>query len=201
MALYNILTNRTSVNTLKTVYDNEILEKKGYSIKLSDINHKLNSEVPNSAIMILEQEGLINKDEVDNDTVLSITNKGKEFIEVFDQLVELFEEKKKSDNKIEGKKNFQVKYELTNQEKRILMLTYRISKEAGMQFIELKSLVTELYPYDDYKKKISGVSRYISKLEELKLMERKKQNRKSMIKVTENGFKTIKQQYLKHLTI
>jgi len=192
MRLHHLLTDRIAIRILKLLYDLETQKKGVYTMKLSDakISLKLNSS-PENSITILSTMGLIGVDAVNGDHIMSITNKGKEFIEIFDQLIELFLAKDQKGKKVS------VKYELTAQEKRILVLTYRISKEIGRDFVALKTLVEELYPNQDNK--TGAVSRYISRLEEIKLMERKKEGRNSYVKVTDKGFRTIREQYLNGL--
>lgn len=190
MNLYRLLTDRNAVRILKILYDNELQNKGSYTMKLSLAKKKLGLMFsPKKSVNKLSSLGLVGVDSVNGDYIMSMTNKGKEFIEVFDQLVELFSAKKERDEK-----KVRVRYELTAQEKRIMVLTYRIGKEIGRDFVALKTLVEELYPHQ--KNKTSTVSRYISRLEELRLMERKKEGRNIYVRVTEKGFRTIKQQYL-----
>lgn len=217
MSLYDLLSSRQAVNMLKMLYDKEVVEKASYSMNLSDIkknmpavfgdNMPLNgnnfNSAANSAVVILKYGELITVDDLDNDFALSITNKGKEFIELFDQLIELFNPDADI-RRNNSKKHIAVKYDLTQQEKKILALCYKMSKESGMEYTSLKELASELFP-ENYKKKLSVVARDINKLKELNLMARddgrsssgKTKNKKTMIKVTDKGFKTIKEQYLK----
>jgi len=195
MRLHHLMQDRTAIRILKMLYDNEAA-KKGYSMRLSYAKNRLGMTLsPGKSVETLSRFGLVGIDNVGNDMVMSITNRGKEFIEVFDQLIELFAAKKPS---YAGK--VKVRYELTGQEKRIIVMAYKIGKEIGRDFIALKTLVEELYPLQQNQaNKTSAVSRYISKLEELRLMERKKEGRNTYIRVTENGLKTIKEQYLNGL--
>lgn len=194
MKLHLLLKDRTAVRVLKMLYDQETA-KKGYTLRLSYARNRLGMVLsPGESVDRLSRMGLVGIDKVDDDLVMSITDKGKEFIEVFDQLVEIFNGKKREEKKIS------VRYELTMQEKRIIVLSYKISRELGREFIALKTLVEELYPNEQNQvNKTSTVSRYISRLEELRLMEKKKEGRNSYVKVTEMGLKTIKEQYLNGL--
>ena len=115
----------------------------------------------------------------------------------FDQLVDMFRPEEAVIKPIE--KKVHIKYELTNIEKKILVMTQKIIKETGKESVALRTVTEELYPYEDYKRKTSTVSRNVSKLEEINLMERMKEGRRTYIKVTEKGLKTIKAQYLKEL--
>ncbi|MBU0536751.1 MAG: hypothetical protein KKE20_07320 [Nanoarchaeota archaeon] len=193
MKLHPLIIDRDAINILKVIYDHEVIQKNSYTLKLSDARSRTSINGTGvAAAEKLSSYNLIALDAVDNDHIMSITNKGKEFIEVFDQLVELFQPKQK------GQQSVSIKYELTNQEKKILVLTYKISKESGSDFVSLKMLVEELYPINQGGKS-GAVSRYVSKLEEIGLMQKKKEGRKIFVSVTEKGFKTIRQQYLKGL--
>ena len=194
MLFRSLLTDRVSINILKVLYDHEVREKASYSTKLSEVKQRLSMPIALLPLQKLSSMELITMDLVEGEHILSITTKGKEFMEIFDQLVELFHPQDKPEQK-----SVRVKYELTSQEKRILILAYKMSKESGVSFIPLKALVTELHPHKDYRTKMSTVSRYVTKLEELQLMERKKEDRATLVKVTDKGFKTIKEQYLKGL--
>lgn len=193
MKLHSLLTDRIAVRLLKLLYDQEAQKKGSYTIKLSMAKKKLGiPAAPAKSVEHLCSLGLAVVDSVDGDCIVSITNKGKEFIDVFDQLVELFMSKEQKDSR-----KVRVRYELTAQEKRIMVLTYRVSKELGRDFIALKTLVEELYPAQ--KNKTGTVSRYVSRLEELRLMEKKKDGRNSYVRVTEKGFRIIREQYLNGL--
>lgn len=200
MKLHRILKDRTAIRILKMLYDQEAM-KKGYAMKLSYAKNRLGMVLsPGSSVELLSKFSLVGIDHVGNDMVMSITNKGKEFIEIFDQLVEIFAGKEGKEGKAAFADKVKVRYELTMQEKRIIVLCYKISKEIGRDFVALKTLVEELYPNQlNQTNKTSTVSRYISRLEEIKLMEKKKEGRNSYVKVTEKGLKTIKEQYLNGL--
>ena len=193
MKLYPLLNDRNSINILKILYDNETKNKNSYTLKLSDVKKAIGlSSYPKESALLLSTYGLIALDYVDNDYIVSITNKGKEFIEIFDQLADLFRPK------TVGEKSVSIRYELTGQEKRILVMAYKISKETGRDFIPLHLIVQEIYPYNQ-QGKASTVSRYVSRLGEIKLMEKRKEGRNTLVSVTEQGFKTIREQYLKGL--
>lgn len=196
MTLYGLLSNRIAINVLKTVYMHEVREKASHTTSLHVIKKRLPIEVGIDDLNLLVECELVTMDLVEGEHILSITQKGKEFIEVFDQLIEVYEGKEKS-----PAKSVKVKYELTSQEKRILVLTYKMLKESGAEYIPLKNLVEEMYPREDYSTKISSVSRYVSRLEDIYLMQRKKEGRKSLVRVTDKGFRIIKEQYLKGLMV
>ena len=136
MGLYELLTDRAAINVLKALYDHEVREKASYSTKLSLIKQRVGVPVSLPSLQRLVGLELITMDLVEGEHILSLTNKGKEFIEVFDQLVELFMPHAK-----EEQKGVRVKYELTSQEKRILILAYKMSKESGVAVIPFKTLL------------------------------------------------------------
>src|SRR3989344_3396092 len=170
MKLHHLLKDRTAIRILKMLYDQEAM-KKGYTMRLSYAKNRLGILLsPGSSAELLGEKGLVGIVHVDNDMVMSIINKGKEFIEVFDQLIELFAAKDGKEGKAAFADKVKVRYELTMQEKRIIVLCYKISREIGREFIAMKTLVEELYPnLPSQANKTSTVSRYVSRLEELKL--------------------------------
>jgi CTP-dependent riboflavin kinase len=192
MSLHRLLTDRIAVRVLKTLYDEEIAKKSSYTLKLEEISKKLGLEhIPDNSVANLDDNKLINLEMVEDQPILSISQKGKHFIEIFDQLVELF-----NAENLQPKNNVSIKYELTNLEKRILVLTLKIGKEIGPENVSLKLLTMEIFPHEVYEKKLSTVSRYVKKLEELKLVERRKEGRLSYVKLTEKAFRIIKEQFL-----
>lgn len=196
MKLHDFLQDRASICVLKALYDLEVVEKVAYTSKLSEIKQKLNFEnISLNSINNLVTISLITAENVNGEQIMSITEKGKQFIEIFDQLVDLFKPKvvEVVPNKVS------IKFELTTLEKKILVIGYKISSEIGREWIPLKTLTQELYPYETYERKASLVSRYVAKLQEINLAEKKKKGRETFIKITDKGFRTIKEQYLKGL--
>lgn len=196
MKLYEFLNDRAAICVLKELYELEVIKKASYTSKLSEIKNKLNfSEIGLNSINNLIKKGLITSENVNGERIMSITEKGKHFIEIFDQLVELFNPKP-----IEVvPKKVSIKFELTQLEKKILVIGYKISSEIGRDWVPLKTLTQELYPYEAYERKASQVSRYVARLQELNLAEKKKKGRETLIKITDKGFRTIKEQYLRGL--
>jgi len=192
MNLHKLLTDRPAINILKVLHDYEASNKNAYTMKLSDVCSRLNFGDIDSSVLLLAENGLIGMDTVSSEKILSISQKGKDFIKIFDQLVELSKKEKSEPQH----KTVRLVYELTILEKKILVMAAKISKEIGMNPVAVKTLTQELYPYEAYEKKVSTVSRYISKLEELKLVERRKEGRESYVTVTKTGFRTIKEQLL-----
>ncbi|MFC1691386.1 hypothetical protein ACFL0W_04355 [Nanoarchaeota archaeon] len=195
MQLHTLLNDRTAVCALKKVYDHEVIEKSSYTTKQSFIEESIGMTNISDSLANLEKFGLVSSEKVEGELILSITEKGRHFIEIFDQLVELFSSKPV---KIVSQ-SVKVKYELTDLEKKILVFASKISKESGKEFILLRTLTQEIYPYQQVSRKISTISRYVKQLEQLNLLERKKKGRETIIKVTDNGDRIIKQQYLKEI--
>jgi predicted transcriptional regulator len=138
----------------------------------------------------LEEAELISAEQGGNgELVLSITQKGKDFIDQFDRLIAVMQGKK------EEKKAFQVEYNLTPLEQRMLVMCAKIKSESG-GIVPLKMLTQEVYPYKDPSAKTGSVSKYAKKLEELNLLERVKRNNRTFFDVTESGERVIKEQFL-----
>ncbi len=190
MGLYHLLRDRQAINILKVLYDNETISKK-YTLNLSIICKKLDINDTEGSVLRLVENELITTDTVDDDKVLSISNKGKELIEAFDHMIEVLEGKKTRP------KSVHVRYELTTQEKKVLVLSHQIAKEIGAEHVAVKALVMEMYPHHDYNTRIGIVSKNIKRLEELNLMETMKQNETTYLKVTDKGVKTITEQHLR----
>ena len=196
MGLFDILKDRGSVNILKQLYNQEVVLKTGYTMKISDIQRKIQFQNMTDSADILAKNGLISLEIVEKEHIVSITEKGKHFIEVFDQLVDLFNVSKIS-GKPEGK-SVKIKYNLVEIEKKIMVMVYKITKETG-RGVDLKTLTSEIYPYHDYKTRVGTVSRYVNKLSDLKLIDKAKDGRSSTMKLTNTGFKVMNEQFLKVL--
>jgi len=193
MSLYDLLTDRGAVNVLKVLYVQEVEKSGSYTMKLAEVKSEVGfSFKTDESLSILSEIGLIVVDDGENDKLLSITEKGKEFIGIFDQLKEVFDGKKKQESKIA------LKYELTPLERKILVFCLKIGKEVGSEYVSLKSLAEEVYPT---KANNSTVSRYANKLCELNLLDKKKEGRNSYYKVTDKGKKTVKEQFLQELLV
>ncbi len=193
MRIYDLLTDKGAINILKLLYVQEVEKQGSFTMKLSQIKAELpfSFESKESLFKLVETR-LIVLDEVPEDKLLSITEKGKEFIGIFDQLKDVFEEKKRQESRIS------LKYELTPLERRILVICLKVSKEVGSKYVSLKSLSEEVYPKNANS---SAVSRYANRLCELNLLEKKKEGRNSYYRVTEQGKKTVKEQFLHELLV
>ena len=188
MRLYTLLRDRASINILKILYDNEFGDAKKHTMLYSEMKGALAVDEGSSTMDNLEKAGLVSSEKTEGgELVLSITQKGKDFVENFDRLLEVMAEKKQE------QKAYKVEYNLTPMEQRILILCARIKSESGA-IVPLKILTQEVYPYKEPSSKTGSVSKYAKKLEELNLLERVKRNNRVFFDVTESGERVIKEQ-------
>jgi len=182
--LYDVLSSRACVNLLKILYDNEVLRKNSYSLKKSEILQSIRDKgAVDSAIITLAYEALILKEEAEGELHISITEKGKKFIALFDQLIALIKEEE-----VISAPKVEIKYDLTDAEKRILLTLYQMQKETGKE-ISLSDLARELHPYEDYEKKKTKISNILTRLQEMNLAEKTKKERVVYASVTQSGEK------------
>jgi predicted transcriptional regulator len=190
MQLYPLLRDRASINILKILYDNEYVEKKSHTLLHSEVIAKLAVAEKDETLANLQDALLISAEKNNSgEEVLSLTKKGKEFVEQFDKLRQVMEGKKQES------KAYDVKYGLTAMEQRILLMCAKIKSETK-RMVPLQTLTQEVYPYQDVSKKSGSVSKYAKKLEELNLLKRVKMNNRTMLDVTESGERVIKEQFL-----
>ncbi len=189
MHLHTLLKDRASINILKILYDNEAQQKR-YTMSYVDMKDRL--AVPETPFTIpnLEKAELITTEKSEaGQLYLSITQKGKEFITQFDKIVAIMHGKK------EEPKAYQVEYNLTQMEQRILVLCSKIKSETGSR-VPLKTLTQEVYPYTEPSSRSGTVSKYAKKLEELNLIERKKKSNRTFFDITDTGERVIKEQFM-----
>ncbi|HME87489.1 MAG TPA: hypothetical protein VKE88_03690 [Candidatus Nanoarchaeia archaeon] len=142
MSLYEILVNRQCVWVLKELYEAEVVNKRAYTIRSSYLKKFLKLSNPEKFILILEKNGLIHVDDVSNDIVISLSQKGKDFFKLFDKLKVLTE----SQIKIIEEKHPSIEYQLTEEERKALFTVHKITQEVGPD-LPIKSLITE----DEYE--------------------------------------------------
>lgn len=195
MSLYRFLSDRDAVNLLKFLYQKEVVERVSYVYKLSAARNETGCRIRKHTITALRKGELITTDEAEREVYLSITAKGKEIIEIFDSLVDVYH----GMGQHPGHSGVHVHYELSNQEKRVLLAATKIAKGNNHTHIPLKTLTQELYPHEEPSRRISLVSRYADKLAELNLVHKKREDNKTMIAVTDKGYKAIKKEYLKDI--
>ncbi len=196
MSLRDILTDKNSINILKALFDKEVVLKEKLTADLDYIKKKAtlfgNEDI---SLDILNKEGLILMDNIKGKVNLAITDKGKQFLLVFDQLVRL------THKKVEPKKqeSFKIEFNLTKMEKKLLIIVYKMNKESGGKSIPLQVLAEEIYPGESIKNKSSTVSSYVGKLCSLQLLLKEKHGRETLINITERGEKTIKDQMVEEI--
>ncbi len=196
MALYDILANRPCIWILKQLYDQETAEKKVYTMNLSKIGEKTGlKEKAARFVLILSENKLVHIDDVENDKVICLTQKGKDFFKQFERLKIVFEGKEE----IMQKKMVRIEYDLTELEKRTLIMAYRMGKETG-GLISVKDLIKEMYPYENNSKKTAPVSKNIAKLVKLNLLSKTKIMKENFISLTDAGKRTIKEQLIEMLS-
>ncbi len=178
--LSDILTNKTAVRILKVIVENEI-QNRAYSMQLDTLSLRFTKDLK-KAVLLLADHKLLLIDE----SAISVTEKGKEFIVHIDALKQILEQKK-------SEKKLQIIYDLTDLEKKILVILSKMEREEGTP-IALKNLMQELYPYDAGVHKSTLLSRYVSKLESINLLEKEKQGRDILLKLTQIGKRVVKEQ-------
>ena len=198
MRLRDLLTDFAAINVLKFLFDMESKNNSIYSTKLSNIQQKFNNfkNIENS-IDILKNCELINLDSLEEDKIISISAKGKHFIDNFDKLVQITEKKNDLKNK-KINKSFQIKYHLTPKEKKIMIVLFKLSKELGDKSVPLQDLTREIYPTNT-ESHLQNIARYVSKLAKLNLIEKTKAKTQTLLKLTPTGERTIKEQLVESL--
>lgn len=186
-----VLLHRPAVNILKMVYDHEVTHKNQYTLNLSTIQKiLLLVDPPTSALMLLSAAELITTDAVPRDVVLSITHKGTEFIEAFDQLKEIYE----GDEKPAAVPA--IRYNLTLQEKKALGALAKITSLSTTPTTSIKTLAR------DVRAKTSTLLRTLGKLEQLNLVKKEfkqhKRKKQLCVSLTDKGSRTVKEQYLEN---
>ncbi|MFC1742070.1 hypothetical protein ACFL3V_06040 [Nanoarchaeota archaeon] len=188
MKLYTLLRDRASINILKILYDNEVVGGK-YSMKYSELKGKLGFSGRSTLENLELVEMIAQETNGGGKTVLSITAKGKEFVDHFDKLIAVFEGRK------EEQKAFTVEYDLTQSEQRLLVLCSKVKSETG-GVVELQALTHEVYPYKDPAKVSGVVAKNAKKLEELNLFVRHEKKNGVFFDITESGERVVKEQLL-----
>ncbi len=183
--LYDLLTSRPAINILKKLSDKD--KDKKYAIKIRELagDYKKAEE----AVKLLSERGLVYVE----DGLLSISEKGKKFIDIFDQLVDLSSQKEKK-----RETNVEIRYDLSDFEKKTLFMLLRLQQETNRP-VSLTTLSRELFPYENYEQKKTRVSRQLNKLEHLNLV-RKIKKREVMAEVTDTGTKVVKRQLVTEIS-
>lgn len=127
MGLYDILVNRPCIWILKELYEAEVVNKKVYTIRVSDLKKVLKTNVIHY-VEILSKNDLLYVDDISKDTVISLNQKGKDFFKLFDKLKVLTESQVKI---VESKPFAKIEYDLSETEKKALFAVYKITQVVG----------------------------------------------------------------------
>lgn len=138
MPLYEILVNKPCILILKELYEAEVVSKKAYSIKVSELSRQLNIDARRYA-WLLQRNDLLHADNIGDDKVISLNQKGKDFFRLFDKLKVLTESQVKV---IEDNPMANVEYDLTDKEKKALFAVYKITQEIGNE-LPINALIVE----------------------------------------------------------
>ena len=188
MRLYELLQDRAAINVLKALYDTEV-EQRSYSINMAVLQQRFSAfgSIP-AATQRLLSTGLVGADEVNGDVVVSITARGKRFIEIFDQLSAALNGRPKPPN------GMALQYELVPIERQMLALAERIPQQNGKR-ASLHTIAKELYPQEIPAKKIALLKRHADQLQQLGLAQCSQVARNFFVTVTENGRRALESPY------
>lgn len=170
--LYDILSNRECVNLLKFFSESE------------DVVSLSKKKVSDKALNVLFNHDLIHM-ESGEEILVSISLKGRNFIKLFDELVEI------TSNTSSKSTKMRVEYHLTDREKSVLLT---ISK--SLFEVELEKLYKIMKKKGQYKLKKS-FSKDVKLLEELNLVKVDKK----LVYLTEVGKKVITHEVLKEYNL
>ena len=178
MRLYELLQDRAAINMLKLLSERDL--QKSYAVKLAEMQRQFPMfSVPAAAQRLIQAE-LVGADAVNNDAVLAITEKGKRFISVFDQLVAVA-----NGQKMEKKTNgMRIQYELTMLERQMLHAVKKVAE--GKTAVSIHAIARNLYPTEPGKN--VGILRQQSKqLAELGLLHSRQIGKNVLVQITTQG--------------
>ncbi len=138
MTLYEILVNKACIWILKELYEAEVVSRKAYSVKVSELDKQLKID-SRRYVWVLQKNGLLHTDNIGDDKVISLNSKGKDFFKLFDKLKVLTESQVKI---FEDKPVAKVEYDLTSNEKKALFSLYKITKDIGPD-LPINALIVE----------------------------------------------------------
>lgn len=186
MSLYEILVNKPCIWVLKELYEAEVVNKKVYTIRASDLKKYVGVPEPAKYIIILEKEGLVHVDDVSKDVVVSLSQKGKDFFKLFDKMKVLVESKVK----VIEEPIARIEYGLNESEKKALFTVHKITQEVGNE-LPINALIV-----DDPEQEAA-----YDKLQKLNLIARIKNPKgKGMtITLTQSGKKIVQQEMSERL--
>jgi len=188
--LFEVLKDRIGVNMLKILYDNEYVLKTSHTVPLYRINAALSNTVTLSNILRMESISLLTAEKIEDTFILSITTKGKKFIEQLSVLKLLIESEPKTTT---SRKYFTVEYEISEIGKKILLICHKI-QETGKK-VTINKLSKQLFPKEKTKK-VSYVTKQLKEIENLNLIKRDENSKTSEIKLTDSGKRVVKNQII-----
>ncbi|MBW2967877.1 hypothetical protein KY362_05315 [Candidatus Woesearchaeota archaeon] len=187
MTLYPLLKDRASINILKILYDNEVVDKT-YCMSEWDLDERLPMRMNRRTLALLRQSGLVSAEQTqDNGTVLSITQKGKDFVTQFDKLIEIMRDEKAE------VKAYKVEYDLTEEEQKMLTICFQLHNR-GEKYIERHTLAAEMYPMMDITGKIDEIMETAARLQKLNLLDDYTDVDGHYFLITEVGERVVKEQ-------
>ena len=138
-------------------------------------------------LITLKQAGLVNLDVLERNKIVAISKKGKKFMKIFDQLLNLVNYEG-IEVEVKGRK-IQIKYNLTNNEKKALKMMYKLCDKSTMP-ISLNMLVMSLFPVENFEEKTPFVVKTLKRLEKLNFVSLGAQR----ANLTEKGLKVISEE-------
>ncbi len=178
MSLYDILVSRPCIWILKELYEAEVVNKKIYTVRVSDLKKYINVSNPELYVSILHENGLLHVDDTNKDKIISLNQKGKEFFRLFDKLKIHTESQVKI---IDDQPIARIDYDLNEDEKKALFTVHKITQLIGDE-LPIKSLII-----DDKKQEAA-----YEKLEKLNLITKMKNTKgKTTVSLTSAGQKVI----------
>ncbi|MBU0461698.1 MAG: hypothetical protein KJ574_03870, partial [Nanoarchaeota archaeon] len=150
MILYDILTDRTAVNMLKILYDQEHVAKTAHTMPFFRLNALLDHKLSLQTVLRMEAGGLLTAEKVEDMFIISLNTKGKDFIEQLDKLKSIIE----SQEKTKKEQSLKIEYDLSETDQKILVLCLKMEKEQGCP-VSLESIANELYPRGGSSRKTS----------------------------------------------
>ena len=179
MLLRDILTDDYAINILKVMYDDE----KNSTLSIKSLIETFNSKNISTSINMLEHFELIIKEQNENGGSLALTNKGNKFIESFDVMKSNLLQKEKA-------KKVKIKYEIRDDEKKILLELQKLAKEEKNENIPLKMLTKASAT------KLSALKKSLEELDQLNIVKITEISKESMVSLTEKGQELLKEKIL-----
>ncbi len=184
MALYDILKNRTAVWILKTLHDNEVF-RKSYSLSEHELVFRATLEhLDRADVSLLESHGLIGVEHSDGMKSYSITQKGIKFVKTLDQLKHVLE----NTVEVSPEKKVNIKYDLHDMEKKILLTLHQLSKGRQGHSVELTDVSKKLYKL---KRVPPNVAKHADNLSKMNLIEKKRKDDKMSVALTVTGMRVL----------